>query len=359
MSLELAVAVAVVALPPETSYDLPLAAAIALPVGTLPTSCSLGGDGWIACSSGRNVLSYFNPLENTTTRLADLVYSIAAAPRGISFAHLLLASTRVGPLTLIDADKGSIITTLAAQNANDEIVHLFASSWSCARYAHAWGGGDSSLYEFDVSRGCAVSSVNTAASKSKGRIAAIASAPDASGLIACGNLDSKTVTVFDERSRRAVCSLNIEDGGGGCTNVRFSPCGRFLYTGYRRQGAVVSWDLRNSQRTLLRFPRDDSVGQRLGFDVSNHALVTASRDGSVLIYDVASGALDVIMKDWISPPVDVVFFEGGGAFTVLSGPRHGHTGIDSTSSPTSLPMASSSSLSIWTTLNDRVSNEKI
>ena len=319
----------------------PLAVAVvALPPLSEPTCCSIGGDGWIASSSGRDVQSYFNPLQNTTTRLADLVYSLASAPAGISCAHLLLASTRVGPLTLIDADKGTIINTLSAKNVNEEIVHLFASSWSCARYAHAWGGGDSSIYEFDVSRGCAASVINTAASKSKGRIAAIASAPDASGLIACGSLDSKTVNVYDERSRRAVCSLNTEEGSGGCTNVRFSPCGRFLYTGYRRQGALISWDLRESQRILHRFPRDDSVGQRLGFDVSHYTLATASRDGSVLLYNVANGEVDVIMKDWIAPPVDVSFFDGGGSFAVLSGPRHGGHAADTASS--------SSSISVWT-----------
>jgi WD40 repeat protein len=323
-------------------------AVVSLPSSSQPTSCSIGGDGFIATSFGRDVQSYFNPLQNTTTRLADLVYSIASAPIGISFAHLLLASTRVGPLTLIDADKGSIINTLAAKNVNEELVHLFTSTWSCARYAHAWAGGDNSIYEFDVSSGRAVSVINTAAttSKSKGRIAALASAPDASGLIACGSLDSKTVNVYDERSssssrRAAVCSFNLEEGGGGggVTNIRFSPDGRFLYTGYRRQGALIAWDLRESQRVLYRFPRDDSVGQRLGFDVSNHTLATASRDGSVLLYRVDNGELDVIMNDWISPPVDVGFFDGGGAFAVLSGPRHGETSSSS---------SSSSLLSVWT-----------
>lgn len=284
----------------------------------------------------------------------------------------MLGATRAGPLALIDADRGVVAATLAARDANEESSPLFASAWSLARYARAWGGGDSALYEFDVARGCAVSSRSTAAS-SKGRIAAVASAPDASGLVACGSLDSGTVSLHDERGNggRVVCTVDdVDDEGsggsnksGGCTAMRFSTCGRVLYAGYRRHGAVVSWDLRGSsqrQRVLCRFPRDDSAGQRLGFDVapfgSRELLATASRDGRVLIYDIASCECDTVMDDWMSnsPPVDVGFFDCG-ALAVLSGPRHGEEregheadrAEHTTERPTECTTERTASFSVW------------
>ena len=311
--------------------------AYALPLGSLPTCCAVGADGsWIASAAGKGVFicgAAASPLvAPAVAHQADIIYAISTAPAGVYAARrLTLCASRAGPVSLVDHDAAAVIATLSAR-VSGEFSPLFSCTWSLSHAGRAWCGGDGVIHEFDVARGCAVSSIRGGAAHApcRGRIAAIASSPDASGMLASGSLDGPSATVFDERSGRCLCTFEdlLDDSNaahkGGVTCIRFSPCGRFLYAGFRRHGAIVEWDLRGTQRVLRRYARDDSSGQRLGFDVDARGgtLATPSRDGSVLIYDIASGELSLDMREWPAPPTDVAFLERG-PLCVLSGPRHG------------------------------------
>lgn len=297
----------------------------------------MGADGsWIASAAGKDVFTCgadgASLGASSVVHQADIIYAISSAPAGVYAARrFTLCASRAGPLSLVDHDAGAVVATLCAR-VSGEFSPLFSCTWSLSHAGRAWGGGDGAIHEFDVARGCSVSSIrgDAAHGPCRGRIAAIVSSPDASGMLASGSLDGPNAAVFDERSGRCLCTLeDLLDSGnathkGGVTCLRFSPCGRFLYAGFRRHGAIIEWDLRGTQRVLRRYARDDSAGQRLGFDVDagGGTLATPSRDGSVLIYDIASGDLTLDMREWPAPPTDVAFLERG-PLCVLSGPRHG------------------------------------
>jgi len=311
-------------------------AAWSLGLAAAPSLLSAGGagggaaDAWLAAAAGREARAFSRagaPL-GRGARGADVLAALAAAPAGVARARLFLAAARAGGLALYDADAGGGGAPLArARDAFDEPAPLFSVAWSLARCAHAWAGADAAVFSFDAARGVAL-----ARAPARGRVAALASAPDASGLVAAGALDARGVLLFDERGGGGAVAELADDGGGeggggggGVTCVRFSPCARFLFAGFRRAGAVLRFDLRGSQRVLSRYARDDGAGQRLGFDVDGASVATASRDARVLVYDVEGGALAADLRDWPAPPCDVAAL-GGGAFAVLAGPRHGGAG---------------------------------
>jgi len=72
--------------------------------------------------------------------------------------------------------------------------------------------------------------------------------------------------------------------GGGVTQVKYSPCGRYLWVGGRRSSHLYCWDMRMASRECLTsIPRSCKTNQHLEFD-----LQTSTNLGSI----IASGNSD-------------------------------------------------------------------
>ena len=66
--------------------------------------------------------------------------------------------------------------------------------------------------------------------------------------------------------------------------VLWSPDGNFLYTGARRDGDIICWDVRGSLEPLYRMQRDTrSTNQRIQFSIEpcGRHLATGTADGVI------------------------------------------------------------------------------
>ncbi|CAF4453424.1 unnamed protein product, partial [Adineta steineri] len=75
---------------------------------------------------------------------------------------------------------------------------------------------------------------------------------------------------------------------GGITHIQFSPDGNQLYSGARKDGMILCWDMRNLGEILHTFQRHVGTNQRIyfDFDPSFTTLVTGNSNGHVLGWDI-------------------------------------------------------------------------
>ena len=114
----------------------------------------------------------------------------------------------------------------------------------------------------------------------------------ASGDLLAAGAYSGGVTVFDARTREQLLLLEGH-GGRGVTQVTFSRDGNFLYSGARRDAAIVCWDVRSTGAPLYRLQRDAAgTNQRLAFDIdpSGRHLAAGGQDGRVRVFDLTDGS---------------------------------------------------------------------
>eukprot|EP00752_Nemacystus_decipiens_P007998 g7146.t1 len=128
----------------------------------------------------------------------------------------------------------------------------------------------------------------------RGIISALAFCPETSGggLFAAGSY-GRTICLYSENSRaRAVAELALP-AMGGVTHLKFAPDGRLLFSGSRKDPAIVCWDIRRTREALYTLPRQVDTNQRIGFDIdpSGRYLATGSTERRALVYDIESQAL--------------------------------------------------------------------
>lgn len=81
---------------------------------------------------------------------------------------------------------------------------------------------------------------------------------------------------------------------GGITQVQFSRDGTYLYSGARKDGSILCWDVRYTVGEVYRLARDTSnTNQRIAFDIEpgGRHLATGGEDGCVRVFDLTTGEL--------------------------------------------------------------------
>lgn len=127
-----------------------------------------------------------------------------------------------------------------------------------------------------------------------GLVSCIATAPaKTNGLFAAGSYGEPGVGVYHEPTGEQALVLSGGHSRGGVTHLAWSPCGNYLYTGARRDGEILCWDVRNPDVGCVYRMRRAAEGtnQRVGFDVecSGRHLVSGGTDGCLRAYDLRTG----------------------------------------------------------------------
>jgi len=248
---------------------------------------------WLTCDREHEPPSTLSP--TSSYNAAESVYDACWYPSSTSDSggHCVLVSARDHPIGLVDAWTGALRCTYPARNDVDEVVapNALAFSLDGSRF---YAGFDGCVRVFDTAApGACVALHPTTPSRAsregqKGIISAIAVCPDpGAGVYATGSFGG-TVGLYTEENSTM---LHLADAHRtGVTQLAFSPDGKYLVSGGRRDNELIAWDIRFTGKTLARVPRLCTGNQRMafGFDAAGNYLVTGQQNGTVLVYDVTS-----------------------------------------------------------------------
>jgi len=176
----------------------------------------------------------------------------------------------------------SIAATYKCINALDELSHAF--SVAVAQDGESiFCGLKGEIRQFDVARPGRESWTHELPGQT-GIISSIAVHPSMPVLAAgCYN---KTTGLYSVDGQ-LLCLLTGQ--AGGVTQVLFSRDGSTLFTGARKDGEIICWDLRQPGKVLFTAQREAATNQRIQLCNSpcGQFLLSASTDGSVRVWDTS------------------------------------------------------------------------
>ncbi|CAM9449005.1 unnamed protein product, partial [Hapterophycus canaliculatus] len=111
---------------------------------------------------------------------------------------------------------------------------------------------------------------------------------------------------------------------GGVTQLKFAPDGRLLFSGSRKDAAILCWDIRRTKEVLYTLPRQVDTNQRIGFDIdpSGRYLATGSTERQALVYDIQSQKLVGSLQNQPDAVGSVCFHPHAPLLSVCTGQRH-------------------------------------
>ncbi|OWZ05844.1 Telomerase Cajal body protein [Phytophthora megakarya] len=179
---------------------------------------------------------------------------------------IFVSTSRDQPVHLWDAYTGELRASYRAFDHMDELTSAQSLAFNSTG-TKLFAGFDRMIRFFDLSQ------------------------PNHSKIYAAGSY-AGTTCVYTEDEGEELLALRDHDGRG-ITQVRFSPCGRFLFTAARRDARIHCWDIRATSEILHTFNRVADTNLRVEFDLhcGGRYLATGSQTGRVMLYDVLSGAL--------------------------------------------------------------------
>ncbi|OAP64966.1 hypothetical protein AYL99_00938 [Fonsecaea erecta] len=174
----------------------------------------------------------------------------------------------------------------------------------------------------------------------RGIVSALSVEPS-TGLLAAGTY-SRYVGLYDSLGQGDCVGVfsvkgtgaDLQIGGGGITQVLWSPCGRYLYIVERKSNGAMLYDIRKTGQLLAWLEgRAAMTNQRLGIDLV--------RTGDEVAHEIWAGGLDGLVRMWKDPqrkegPISPTFefkghddavssavvHHGGGVLATSSGQRH-------------------------------------
>jgi WD40 repeat protein len=194
------------------------------------------------------------------------------------------STSRDHPVHLWDAFTGGLRATYRGYNHLDEVAAAYSLAFNPAG-DKIFAGYDRMVRVFDVGRpgrqteDRPTSKTRKSREGQRGIISCLAFNPDHSGIYAAGSYNRSTC-LYSEADGE--CFLSLAGQVGGVTQVQFSPDGRYLYTGGRKDPFIFCWDIRNTCEVVRKFARGADSNQRIAFDLdpSGQFLVTGSRGGA-------------------------------------------------------------------------------
>mmetsp|Transcript_14094 Transcript_14094/g.35464 ORF Transcript_14094/g.35464 Transcript_14094/m.35464 type:complete len:179 (+) Transcript_14094:945-1481(+) len=113
-------------------------------------------------------------------------------------------------------------------------------------------------------------------------------------MVACGSYDGTVGLYTDAGSFKPYFLIPKMHRRSGVTQVMFSPCGGFLYTGGRKDGKIHCWKMRagSGAKPLysLARPQVKKTNQTIAFDIHPHGGHLYTGDGnSVCCFDLKQG----------------------------------------------------------------------
>lgn len=123
----------------------------------------------------------------------------------------------------------------------------------------------------------------------KGIISTLSTNPDGT-LLAAGGYTSK-IAVYSTSDSSCVCSF-VSGHKNGVTQVKFSPDGKYLVSGARKDSEIRVWDIRKTDTPLYCFERQGTTNQRIVFDFSSTGkyVISGSSNvpGEILAFSLSS-----------------------------------------------------------------------
>eukprot|EP00884_Botryococcus_braunii_P006725 jgi/Botrbrau1/16053/Bobra.7_2s0027.1 len=211
----------------------------------------------------------------------------ASDPSTCVFAHTGKATT----VKLQDACDGKVRGSYRAYDDKDEITAAYSVGFS-RDGTRLYAGYRNVLRIFDVScpgRDCQVVNLS-AAGGLRGIVSCMDTNPFMPDMLVVGAY-SRYIAVLDAGTMETQYVLGPTKGG--VTQVQFSRDGYYLYSGGRQDPHIHCWDIRSTCQTLYSLERDTaSTTQRVLFDIEpcGRHLASGGQDGSVRVFDLASGA---------------------------------------------------------------------
>ncbi|KAJ1970549.1 hypothetical protein H4R35_005799 [Dimargaris xerosporica] len=163
-----------------------------------------------------------------------------------------LVSTRDHPMHLWDAYTGHVRCAYSAQDQREQVIAPTATQFNLDA-TKIYAGFHNHLQIFDIAR--------------PGLVSAIEFNPDHSGLYAVATF-ANTVGLYSENTNELLYLKKLPNGTG-VTQVKFSPCGHYLYISNRKHQQLYCWDIRNSGEFLYHLERPLYTNQRLIFDIDS------------------------------------------------------------------------------------------
>jgi hypothetical protein len=214
----------------------------------------------------------------------------AADPPSCCFA----TAARAHPVHLWDACSGDLRCSYRPYNALDELAPAYCVAFDPEGGA-LLAGGRAAIYMFDVHRpGREHTTLATHRRGQEGQpgiVSCLAFAPGGGGATMAAGAYSGVAALYDARSREQL--LVLEGHAGGVTHLRFSADGNYLYTGARRDAALLCWDVRHASGAVYALRRATAAtNQRVAFDIepAGRHLASGGEDGCVRVYDLRDGA---------------------------------------------------------------------
>jgi WD40 repeat protein/serine/threonine protein kinase len=208
-------------------------------------------------------------VRNSLATHADAVCGLAFSPNG----KLLASASHDGAVVLWDAGSGGEIRRLKRDSRSPSRVQFSPDGRALAA-----GGEGGAVQLWEVATGKEARPLPGHA----GVVRGVAFSPDGTLLASCG--EDRTVRLHDLVRGGSRTLLAPQ----GVNEVAFSPDGRTLAAaGDAPAAAVRLWDLESGQETTCRGHAGHVRG--LAFSPSGSLLTTCSEDGTVVLWDRASG----------------------------------------------------------------------
>ncbi|KAG2989261.1 hypothetical protein PC118_g6261 [Phytophthora cactorum] len=183
---------------------------------------------------------------------------------------IFVSTSRDQPVHLWDAYTGELRASYRAFDHMDELASAQSLAFNSTG-TKLFAGFDRMIRFFDLSqpsrdfRARPLSKTRRSRKGQRGLISTLHFNPDHSKIYAAGSY-AGTTCVYTEDEGEELLALRDHDGRG-ISQVRFSPCGRFLFTAARRDARIHCWDIRATNEILHTFNRVADTNLRVEFDL--------------------------------------------------------------------------------------------